>query len=148
MKFKILSLVVMLGLFSIDMSADELKLPKCDNKSTCVNDKNFYVEVKRVVRRGNIVIVQLEYTGKRNTSDKFYAYFGNTSGFAMILDAEGQEIKVVGKDIANFRIGYGEKKVVSFRFKGDDKKKIVEPFDLTIKADSPHGEITLFDLKT
>ncbi|HIP13633.1 MAG TPA: hypothetical protein EYG73_13075 [Arcobacter sp.] len=79
--------------------------------------------------------------------DKFHAYFGKTSGFAMILDAVGNEVKIMGKEIENFRIGYGENKVASFKFRGDAKKKIVEPFDLTIKADSPHGEITLFDLK-
>jgi len=148
MKLKILSLVVILFVMSsLTVLSKEVTLPQCDNKSTCVNDKNFYVEVKRVVRRGDVVIVQLVYIGKRNRSDKFYAYFGNTSGYAMILDSEGHEFKIIGKDIENFRIGYGEKKVVSFRFGGDEKKKIVEPFDLTIKADRPHGEITLFDLK-
>lgn len=133
----------MFGLLSVNVSAEKLKLPKCDNKSTCVDDKSFYVEVKRVVRRGEVVIVQVVYTGK--VYGTFNAYF--YSGYAVILDAQGNEFKINGKNISKFHIKEGEKKVVSLKFRGDEKKKIVEPFDLTIKAQAPHGEITLFDLK-
>ena len=143
MKLKILGMVVILGLAAVNLTADELKLPKCNNKSTCVNDKEFYVEVKRVVRRGDVVIVQLEYTAKRN----IYIGFSTLTfkGYAMILDAKGEEFKIEGKEISNFGINKGQNKVVSFRFKGNEKKKIIEPFDLTIRTND--GEITLFDLK-
>ncbi len=145
MKLKILSLVVILGLLSANVSAEELKLPKCDNKSTCVNDKNFFVEVKRVVRRGDVIVVQLAYKGKTSSSYSFYFTYNSFEGYAVILDAMGNEFKVSGKEISNFFLSKGENKIVSLKFRGDEKKKIVEPFDLTIKT--YNDEITLFDLK-
>jgi hypothetical protein len=145
MKLKILSAVVILGLLSINVSAEELKLPKCDNKSTCVNDKNFYVEVKRVVRRGEFIIVQLEYIGKTQGHYFFHFAYNSFEGYAVILDDEGNEFKVSGKEISKFNLRRGAKKIISLRFRGDKQKKIVEPFDLTIKT--YNDEITLFDLK-
>ena len=145
MKLKIVSLVMLLSLYTMTSIAEELKLPKCDNRSTCVDDKNYYVEVKRVVRRGDIVIVQLEYTGK--TAINFSVYFksGNFKGHALILDAQGHEFKISGKEISNFGVKLGQKKIVSFRFSGNESTKIIEPFDLTVKTED--GEFTLFDLK-
>ena len=145
MKLKILSLVVILGLLSVNVSAEELKLPKCDNKSTCVNDKNFYVEVKRVVRRGDVIVVQLEYVGKTYNPYYFKFAYKSFEGYAVILDAQGNEFKIEGKERSTFALKEGHRKVVSFKFRSDKEKKIIEPFDLTIKTYS--DEITLFDLK-
>jgi len=145
MKLKILTIFILLGLSIQNLTADELKLPKCDNKSTCVNDKNFYVEVKRVVRRGDVIVIQLQYIGK--TYNPYYFEFTHNSfeGYATILDAEGNEFKVPGKERSDFTLKEGQEKIVSFKFRSDKQKKIVEPFDLTIKTYS--DEITLFDLK-
>lgn len=145
MKEKLLKLVVVLCLFTFSHAENKLTIPQCDNKSTCVNDKNFYVEVKRVVRRGDVIVVQLEYVGK--TYNPYYFEFTQNSfeGYAVILDAQGNEFKIEGKEISEFTLKKGHKKVVSLKFRGDKKKKIVEPFDLTIKT--RNDEITLFDLK-
>ena len=141
----IMNIVLVWGIFFLMLHAEEVKLPQCDNKSTCVNDKNFYVGVNRVVRRGDVVIVQLIYIGK--TSYQYHFTFTRNSfeGYAAILDAQGNEFKVPGKEISDFYLSEGEQKVLSLKFRGDKQKKIVEPFDLTIKTRD--DEITLFDLK-
>jgi len=142
---RISELILVIALLLTALPADNTNLPQCNNQSTCVNDKNFYVEVKRVVKRGDVYIVQLEFRGK--TSRHYYMVFTQNSfkGYASILDAKGNEFIIPGDQISDFYMEQGDKKVVSFKFKGDEKKKIAEPFDLTIKTKD--DEFTLFDLK-
>jgi len=146
MRKKILGLMVICGLLFTGICAETSveAIPKCDNRSTCVNNKDYYLEVKRVDRRGDVVIIQLEYTSK---AYNLYTNFtdGKFEGYVMILDAKGQEFVIKGKEISNFHLKNHEKKVLSFRFKGVGKKRIIEPFDLIMRTNS--GEITLFDLK-
>jgi hypothetical protein len=130
---------------NLTVFAKEVQLPQCDNKSTCVNDKNFYVEVKRVVRRGDVIVIQLQYVGKTYNPYYFKFTYNSFEGYATILDAEGNEFKISGKEISDFTLKEGQKKIISFKFRSDKQKKIVEPFDLTIKTQD--DEITLFDLK-
>jgi len=145
---KFLKIFIFIGLLlgmTLSLIAKEIQLPQCDSKSTCVNDKNFYVEVKRVVRRGDVMIVQLEYTGKSWRQYHFKFFERPFIGNATILDAEGNEFTINGKEISNFFLSEKEKKTLSLKFRGDKQKKITEPFDLTIKTRD--DEITLFDLK-
>lgn len=146
MKLKLLIalFLILLGMQSIQAKVQQT--PKCNNKSTCVDDKNFYVEVKRVARRGDVIVVQLEYMGKTTSSYYFEFTHNAFEGYATILDAEGNEFKVAGKEISDFTLKDGRNKIISLKFRGDEKKKIVEPFDLTLKTYS--DEITLFDLKS
>ncbi len=148
MKTKILVCLMALFLISSSLFAKNEVEFSCDDKLACVNDKDFYAIVKRVVRRGDIVTIQLEYTSKQHARYFRFTYGKEFEGYALIIDAQGQEFKVEGKNISDFKLGKGEKKVMSLRFAGDQKKKIHEPFDLTIKALEPHGEITFFDLGT
>jgi hypothetical protein len=126
--------------FSLNILAKDAK---CDNTSTCVDSNYFVAEVKKISYRGNTLIAQVQYKSKINFFD---ADFKN--GYALILDSNGNEFRVDGKNISSFRLGNGKTRVLSLRFKGGDKSSITAPFDLTIKASKEHGEITFFDLNT
>ena len=136
MKLKSILLVFALLFLPISTVAKEIK---CDNKSTCMKDKNLYVTVKRVVQRGKVLIIQLNFYALH------YVYVDFTDGKrgegAILLDAEGKEFKISGDKISNMDLNSGTNKILSLRFKGDIKA----PFDLTIKT--KHKEFTLFDLK-
>lgn len=145
MKLQIISFYIFLSLSTLALTAKEPITPKCNNKSTCVDDQKFYVEVKRVVKRGEVLIVQLTYIGKTARPHYFEFTHNSFEGHVSILDANGQEFKVSGKEISDFYLAKEEKKVISFKFKGDKQNKITMPFDLTIKTYT--DEVTLFDLK-
>lgn len=87
--------------------------------------------------------VQVRFISKMITNN-FVADF--KEGYALILDANGQEFKLDGKNITGFRLYNNRVRVVSLRFKGTKEKTITEPFDLTIKGSDLVGEITFFDL--
>ena len=136
MKLKSIFLAFALLSLPINTVAKEIK---CDNKSTCMKDKNLYVTVKRVVQRGKVLIIQLNFIALNNLYISFSD--GKRGEGAILLDAEGKEFKISGDKISNMDLGNGSNKVLSLRFKGDIKA----PFDLTIKT--KRKEFTLFDLK-
>lgn len=142
MKLKIWSIVLILSLLPLWLSANTDDKPTCSNQSTCIDEKNFRLDVKRVSKRGSTVIVQVEYLCKNKLAINY------SKGFVELMDAKGNEFKIDGKEISTFYLYQGENKVVSFKFKSTKDKQITEPFDLIIKADRPHGELTLFDLKS
>lgn len=143
MKLKIWSMILILSLLPLWLSANTDKKQNCSNQANCIDQKNFSLKVKRVSKRGNIIIVQVEYISKESQ-----LYIGYSEGFAELMDTKGNEFRIDGKKISSFKINKDENKIVSFKFKGTKDKQITEPFDLTINARRPHGELTLFDLKS
>ena len=136
MKLKSILLAFALLFLPIGTVAKEIK---CDNKSTCMKDKNLYVTVKRVVQRGKVLIIQLNFYALQYMDIDFTD--GKRGEGAILLDADGKEFKISGEKISNMYLDRGTNKVLSLRFKGDIKA----PFDLTIKT--KRKEFTLFDLK-
>ena len=122
----------------------------CSEKSVCVDSSDFIAEVMRVRHRGSIATVQVRFVAKKENLMMKFRYGGGSSyvsyGHATLVDANGQEITIKGSDISNFELNKGEKQVVSFTFKSQDKKSITEPFDVTVKSQG--DEITFFDLRS
>lgn len=117
----------------------------CNNTPMCIDDKKFSIVVKKIMRRGHTVIIQIEYTSKvKYVSIGFSTIY--VAGGVTLLDNRGEEFVIKGKEIANFKLRKNEKKILSFKFKGDEKKPISEPFDLILKTNQ--GELTLFNLKS
>ncbi|SMN15369.1 hypothetical protein CRYPA_1417 [uncultured Candidatus Thioglobus sp.] len=138
MKNLIKTLATLIFLSSFGLFAEDVK---CDNNSSCVASNYFIANVEKISKRGKIVIVQVKYLSKVTYFDVDFK-----KGYAILLDNNGNEFKVDGKNISEFRIGKGNFRVLSLKFRGSDKMQINTPFDLTIKASNEHGEITFFDL--
>jgi hypothetical protein len=132
MKTILLTLLLTLNIFAKDNI--------CNNTSTCVDSDYFTANIAKISKRGKTTIVQIKYTSKVRVNS-FDADFKN--GYALILDKNGNEFQVDGKNITGFSLRRKENRVLSLRFKGD----ITSPFDLIIKASREHGEITFFDLQ-
>ena len=135
MKLKSILLAFALLFLPISTVAQEIE---CNNKSTCVKDNDLFVTVKKIVKRGKVLIIQLEFYAL----GKLYLDFsgGKKGEGAILLDSNGNEFKLNG--ISNIKLYSGENRVISLRFKDDIK----EPFDLTIKT--KYREFTLFGLNS
>lgn len=142
MKLKSIFLAFALLFLPISAIAKSNSNITCTKGLVCVDSSDFIAEVMKVRNRGTIATFQVRFVSKVK---ELLMYFGNYSHrYALLVDANGQEIKIIGDAISGFELGQGEKQVVSFTFKG--KKPIAEPFDVTVK--SRDYEVTFFDLKT
>ena len=144
MKLKSIFLAFALLFLPISLIAKSDTNTTCTKGLVCVDSSDFIAEVIKVRNRGTIATVQIRFISKIK---KLSMYFGNYyHRHALLVDANGQDIKINGDAISGFELKQGAKQVVSFTFKSKDKKPIAEPFDVTVK--SRDYEVTFFDLKT
>lgn len=147
MRIKIFVLVLILVCASVGSFAKETPKIACSKESVCVDSSDFIAEITKVRNRGPIATVQIRFVSKKENLIMQFRYVAGSPtsyGHAALVDANGQEITIKGSDISNFKLNQGEKQVVSFTFKSQDKKSITEPFDVTVK--SRDYEVTFFDL--
>jgi hypothetical protein len=137
-----LVIAIILFLVSLNAFSDS---KKCDNASSCIESNYFSANVTKVSKRGKIFIIQIRYLSEVGVNSFDVDFKG---GFASLLDANGNEFLINGKNIIGFSIRRKEKRVLSLKFKSNGENQIAEPFDLTIKGSKEHGEITFFNLKS
>ena len=138
---KILTLVLALLFVSFTFTAIAKESPdkNCTSENHCVADSNFTAKIGKIRKRGKFILLQVNY---HFTNGGFTVNYKDAS----LIDSLGNEATI--KKIEHIRVSNsGGKKNLSLKFKAEGFEWS-DTFDLEIKADSPHGSIAFFDLKT